>query len=88
MLWSIIKIVVFGALVAAAAYGAWFLLELDGGVQIVMAGYEVNLTPMMAVIALVLLVLAIWVLLKLAGLLIAVLKFINGDETALSRYFQ
>ncbi|MRU15489.1 heme biosynthesis protein HemY [Roseovarius sp. A21] len=87
MLWSIIKIVVFGALVAAAAYGAWFLLELDGGVQIVMAGYEFNLTPMMTVIALVLLVLAIWIILKLAGLLIAVLKFINGDETALSRYF-
>ncbi|WP_294620189.1 heme biosynthesis HemY N-terminal domain-containing protein [uncultured Roseovarius sp.] len=87
MLWSIIKIVVFGALVAAAAYGAWFLLELDGGVQIVMAGYEFNLSPMMTVIALLLLVLAIWILLKLAGLLIAVLKFINGDETALSRYF-
>ena len=87
MLWSIIKIVVFGALVAAAAYGAWFLLELDGGVQIVMAGYEFNLSPMMAVIALLLLVLAIWIILKLAGLLIAVLKFINGDETALSRYF-
>src|SRR6056297_3482520 len=87
MLWSIIKIVVFAALVAAAAYGAWFLLELDGGVQIVMAGYEFNLTPIMAVIALLLLVLAIWFIVKLAGLVIALLKFINGDETALSRYF-
>jgi HemY protein len=87
MLWSIIKIVVFGALVAAAAYAAWFLLELDGGVQIVMAGYEFNLSPVMAVIGLFLLVLVIWIFLKLAGLLIALLKFINGDETALSRYF-
>ena len=87
MLWSIIKIVVFIALVAAAAIGAGFLLELDGGVRIVMAGQELNLTPMTAVVALLLLVVAIWVFLKLASLVIAVLKFINGDETAISRYF-
>jgi len=36
---------------------------------------------------LVLLVFVVWVLLKLLALLFAVLKFINGDETALSRYF-
>lgn len=87
MLWSIIKIVVFIALVAAAAMGAGYLLELDGGVRIVMAGQEYNLTPLTAVIALLFLVLAIWVFLKLASLVIAVLKFINGDETAISRYF-
>ena len=87
MLWSIIKIVVFIALVAAAAFGAGYLLELDGGVRIQMAGLEFNLTPLMAVIVLIVLVIAIWALLKLASLLIAVLKFINGDETALSRYF-
>lgn len=87
MLWSIIKIVVFIALVAAVTFGASFLLELDGGVRIVMAGLEINLTPIKAVIALVLLVLAIWLLMKLAGMLVAVLRFINGDDTALSRYF-
>ena len=87
MLWSIIKIVVFVALVAAAAFGAGYLLELDGGVRIQMAGLEFNLTPLMAVIVLIVMVVAIWVLLKLASFLIAVLKFINGDETAISRHF-
>ncbi len=87
MLWSIIKIFIFVALVVAAAFGAGYLLELDGGVRIQMAGLEFNLTPLMTVIALLVLVLAIWLILKLASLLIAVLKFINGDETALSRYF-
>ncbi|MDA3856835.1 MAG: heme biosynthesis protein HemY [Roseovarius sp.] len=87
MLWSIIKIVVFIVLVAAATLGASYLLELDGGVRIVMAGFEINLTPLKAVMALVVLVLAIWLFMKLAGMLVAVLKFINGDETALSRYF-
>ena len=87
MLWSIIKILVFIGLVGAASYAAIFLLEFEGGVRIVMAGQEFNLSPIMAVIALGLLVLAIWLLLKLAGLLVALLRFINGDETALSRYF-
>ena len=31
--------------------------------------------------------LLVWILTKLAALVIAVLKFINGDETAISRYF-
>ncbi|MGK7654816.1 heme biosynthesis protein HemY [Roseovarius sp. B08] len=88
MLWSIIKIVLFIGLVAAASWGAIYLLELDGGVRIVMAGQEFNLTPLMAVIALVLLVVAVWLILKIVSLLVAVLHFINGDDTALSRYFQ
>src|SRR6056297_2122464 len=87
MLWAIIKIVVFVALVSAAAFGAGHLLELEGGVRIVMAGQEFNLTPLISVVALVLLVLVVWLFLKLAALVIAVLKFINGDETAISRYF-
>ncbi len=87
MLWSIFKIVVFIALVAAASYGAIFLLELEGGVRIVMAGQEFNLSPITSALAFILLVLAIWILLKLAALVVAVLRFINGDETAISRYF-
>jgi HemY protein len=87
MLWSLIKIVVFVALVASATWGAGYLLELDGGVRIAVAGIELNLTPLMAVIALLVLIVAMWVLLKLASLTVAGLKFITGDETALTRYF-
>jgi len=87
MLWSIVKVAVFIALVGAITFGASYLLELEGGVRIVMAGIEINLTPIKAVIALGLLVLSIWLLMKLAGMLVAVLRFINGDETALSRFF-
>jgi HemY protein len=87
MLWSIIKIVVFLALVVMVAFGAAYLLELEGGVRIVIVGLELNLTPLKTAIALGLLILALWLLLKLSALVIAVLKFINGDETAISRYF-
>ncbi|MHC9235644.1 heme biosynthesis HemY N-terminal domain-containing protein [Pseudooceanicola sp. 502str34] len=87
MLWSLIKIVVFVLMVAAATLGAGYLLEMDGGVRIAFGGYEFNLTPLKSVIAAILLIFAVWLFLKLFGLLIAVLRFINGDETALSRYF-
>lgn len=87
MLWSIVKIFVFFALVAAIAMGAWYVLDMDGGVTVQAAGIEVTLTPIMAVLALVVLVVAVWLFLKLLGLVIATWKFINGDDTALSRYF-
>ncbi len=87
MLWSLLKILLFVAIVAALTLGAGALLEMDGGVQITVAGTEFTLGPLQSVIALVVLVIAVWVLLKLAGFLVALLRFINGDETALSRYF-
>lgn len=87
MLWSLIKVILFVALVAAATWGAGYLLQTDGGIRVAVANTEFNLGPLQAAIALILLVLAVWLLLKLAGLLIAALRFLNGDETAISRYF-
>lgn len=87
MLWSLIKVLIFVAIVGALAWGAGFLMESTGGVQITVSGTEFTLSPLQSVIGVLLLVLAVWLLLKLVSLLVAVLKFINGDETALSRYF-
>ncbi|MDO6584276.1 heme biosynthesis HemY N-terminal domain-containing protein [Salipiger sp. 1_MG-2023] len=87
MLWSLLKIVIFVAIVAALTLGAGYIMEANGGIQITAAGYELNLGPLQSVIAVGLLVLGLFILFKLVGLLIAVLKFINGDDTALSRYF-
>ena len=87
MLWSLVKILVIVTLIGAATFGASYLLDLEGGVRIALGATEFNLTPIRAVIGLILLVLVIWLLMKLTGLLIALLRFINGDETALSRYF-
>lgn len=87
MLWSLIKIVLFVVLVAALAWGAGFLLESEGGIQLTVAGTEYTLGPLQSVIAILLLMFAVWVLLKIVALLSATWHFLNGDETALSRYF-
>ncbi|MEO0357499.1 MAG: heme biosynthesis HemY N-terminal domain-containing protein, partial [Pseudomonadota bacterium] len=87
MLWSLTKVLIFVAMVAALAFGAGQLMETSGGITVAVAGVEVTLTVLQATLALLVLILAVWVFLKVFSLLIALLKFINGDETAFSRYF-
>lgn len=93
MLWSLAKVLIFVAVVAALAFGAGALLELGGGVTVqiprtgMSAPVEFSLTPIQMIIALILFIVGLWIVFKLAGLLIATLRFINGDETAISRYF-
>lgn len=87
MLWSLLKILVFVAIVAVMAFGARLLMETAGGVQITVAGTEYTLGALQSVIALGVLVFGVWLFLKLLALLISTLRFLNGDETALSRFF-
>ena len=87
MLWSLIKIILFVAIVAALTLGAGYLLESEGGVTVTVMGSEYVFGPLQSVIAVLVLIVAVWILLKLLSLLVATLRFLNGDETALSRYF-
>ncbi|MEF3045891.1 heme biosynthesis protein HemY [Pseudotabrizicola sp. L79] len=87
MLWSLLKVVLFIFAVAGLAYGAGVLLDTDGGLRIAFADREFTLGPLVAVIAAVVLLIGLWLLLRIIGLIVATLRFLNGDETALSRYF-
>jgi HemY protein len=87
MLWSLIKIVLFVVVIAALSWGAGYLLESQGGVQVTVMGTEYSFGPLQSVIAVLVLMLAVWLLLKVFSLLVATWHFLNGDETALSRYF-
>jgi HemY protein len=87
MIWSFTKIVLFVAAVAALTLLAGHLSENGGGVRIAVANMEFNLGPVQAIIAALLALLGFWVALKVLGLITAFLHFLNGDETALSRYF-
>ncbi|WP_406647186.1 heme biosynthesis HemY N-terminal domain-containing protein [Aliisedimentitalea scapharcae] len=87
MLWSLLKILVFVAIIGLLALGAGILMETAGGVQITFAGTEYTLGALQSVIAFGALVVLVWAFLKLLSLLVATLRFLNGDETALSRFF-
>jgi HemY protein len=87
MLWSLTKVILFVAAIAALALGAGALSETGGAMQIIVAGWEFTIGPMQAVILGIFVFITVWLLLKLLGLLTATVHFLNGDETAISRYF-
>ena len=87
MLWSLIKIVVFVAVIGALAWAAGYLLNSADGMKITVMGTEYPLTAFQSVLAIIALMFVVWLLLKVFHMLVAVWHFINGDETAMSRYF-
>ncbi|MCU0800737.1 MAG: heme biosynthesis protein HemY [Rhodobacteraceae bacterium] len=87
MIWSFLKVVLFILAVAALTFGASALIDTGGGLRVIVAGYEFTLGPMQALIALLVLLALVWVILRLVGFAVALLRFLNGDETAISRYF-
>jgi len=87
MIQTILKVLLFFAVVLAAALGAAHLAETGRALRFVFDGVEYTLGPIQVVVALVLLVLASWLVVKLLGFAWAVLRFIMGDETSLSRWF-
>lgn len=87
MFWSLIKVVLFLGLVAATAWAAGALMEAEGGIRVALADSEFTLGALESVIGLVALVLAVWLILKLIGLVVAFLRFLQGDDTAITRYF-
>mgnify|MGYP000079259013 CR=1 FL=1 len=87
MLWTLLKIVLFVAVIVAITFGVERLVEAGDGLRIAVAGIELNLGPLQSVLLVLLLVGAVWLLFKAVALFVATLRFLNGDETAMSRYF-
>lgn len=87
MLWSLLKVILFVLFIAALAFGAGLLLDTGGGVRIVVAEQELTFGPLQTVIFCVLAIVALWVVFKIVSLVVAILRFLTGDETAISRYF-
>ncbi|HMO08601.1 MAG TPA: heme biosynthesis HemY N-terminal domain-containing protein [Paracoccaceae bacterium] len=87
MLWSLLKVLIFVVAVVALTLGAGHLLDTGGGIRISAGGWEVTLGPLAAVIGALILVAALWLLMKATALVVATLRFLNGDETAISRFF-
>jgi HemY protein len=88
MFWIVLKIVVFLLAVAGLTLGAEALMNSGQGLRIAVMDTEFTLGPVQAALAALAILAGLWLLLKLAGLLVATVRFINGDTTAVSRYFE
>ena len=87
MLWTLLKIVIFLGIVVAGTWGVGALMESEGGIRVSLAGTEFTLGPLESIIALVLLMIASWLLFKIVGLFVAFVRFVLGDTTAINRFF-
>ncbi|WP_313135885.1 heme biosynthesis protein HemY [Paracoccus jeotgali] len=87
MLASLLKILLFFAIILAVALGLSALSAQSDGLRIVFAGTEYTLGPIQAVAVVAVLMLASWAIIKLLGMIWAFLRFVMGDETAINRYF-
>lgn len=87
MLWSLVKIVAFLAVAAAIVFGLGWIMETPGEVRIAFGTREFFVSPIGFLVAIVLLVVLGLVVLKIVGFLVAVIRFLLGDETAISRHF-
>ncbi len=87
MLLSLLKILLFFAVILAIALGAVHLSETGQALRLVYDGTEYTLGPIQLFVALIIGIVLAWAVLRLLGLLVAFLRFIAGDETAVTRYF-
>ena len=91
MLISLFKIVFFIVIITVIALGVTYLMDNEktilGEVFVNIGTTEFILSPIQTVIFLGLIALSAILGLKLFSLFLAILSFINGDETAISRYF-
>ncbi len=88
MIWLIARVLLFLALLIVADFVFALLVDTQGRVALEFQGVEYPpLTPLEFLLGFSLLMLAAWLLFKLAGLAIATIRFLLGDETALSRFW-
>ncbi len=87
MFWTLLKLLAFVAVVIGLAWGLGALMDSGQTVGLRIVDMEFTLGPVQAIIALVVLLVAVWLVLKLGALAAALLRFMNGDETALRRMF-
>jgi HemY protein len=87
MIWSLVRIILFICTIALITFGVVFLIDTGGEVRVSIAAMEYSFSPLMAAIAVILLLVAVWLAIIALGLVLAIFHFFNGDETAITRYF-
>lgn len=86
MIWSLVKISIFIAIIAVLSFVAAIVIETGGMVRVEIADMEISVAPITVLFAILLAIPVVWALIYLVGLVNAVIRFIIGDETSISRY--
>ena len=87
MIWLLIRVAIFLAILIAATFGISQLLDTPGAVEITWANRQYSFSPLTFAGLVLGGFAALWLLFWALGLLVAVIRFVTGDETALNRFF-
>jgi HemY protein len=87
MIWLLIRVAIFIAILIGATFGISQLLDTPGAVEIIWADRQYAFDPLTFAALVLGGFAAMWGLFWVIGLLVAVIRFVTGDETALNRFF-
>ena len=87
MIKSIINIIIFIGIVSVFSFAVTQFAKTNDEFQIILSNIEITFSPIAVIIAAVVGLIVIWLVFKICNFLIATYRFLNGDETAISRYF-
>lgn len=87
MFFSLIKIIGFFLLVSAIAFGTSELSNSSGFIRFSAFNFEFTMSPAMAFLVFIAILMGFWFLLKVLGFFNALISLLSGDETAVSRFF-
>ena len=87
MIKSIINIIIFISIVSVFSFAVTQFAKTNDEFQIILSNIEITFSPIAVIIAVVVGLIVIWLVFKICNFLIATYRFLNGDETAISRYF-
>jgi|TARA_B110000438_G_scaffold82413_1_gene82187 HemY protein len=87
MIKSIINIIIFISIVSVFSFAVTQFAKTNDEFQIILSNIEITFSPIAVIIAAVVGLIVIWLVFKICNFLIATYRFLNGDETAISRYF-
>ena len=87
MIKSIINLIIFIGIVSVFSFAVTQFAKTNDEFQIILSNIEITFSPIAVIIAAVVGLIVIWLVFKICNFLIATYRFLNGDETAISRYF-
>jgi len=87
MIWSLIKIITFIIVISIVTFAAGAIIDAGGIITMQFSIYEISLTPIQGIIFITLFMAILLTAKWLLGIIGAVIRFFNGDETAITRFF-
>ena len=87
MINSLLKGVILLAFAGLAAYGVILILNSPGNVKITLDNKEINISILIGLLTVISCFIIFWMSFYVFGVVLSLIRFLLGDDTAITRYF-